>query len=144
MGEIDEELRNIEKLMRKTRYNPQGYGLVLAAVEDAIERSGVRGHISGRELLESVVRLLVQKHGLLASLVLTRWGVTSSEDIGRMVFDLVEAGLLTKRDEDSIQDFEGYDIISEIERRSLQPPVLDLKRLLGGDRPCPDKEEKNA
>ncbi|MCX7704065.1 MAG: hypothetical protein N2234_08240 [Planctomycetota bacterium] len=129
MSERDEEIQNLERLMSKARYSPQIYGLVLAAVEEAIESSGIRRHISGRELLDSLVTLIVRKHGLLGGFLLKRWGVFSSEDIGEVVFDLVDAKLLKKRDEDSKKDFEGYDVFGEIERRALMPPVLDFSRL---------------
>jgi len=126
MNPHDDTFNQLRKLLKKRRYDPKAYGLILAVVEFAIQRMGVRRHITGRQLLDSLVELMVKKHGLLAQFILKEWGINSSENIGEIVFDLVEAGLLKKRPEDTIQDFEGYDLFGEIEQRALNPPVLDL------------------
>jgi uncharacterized repeat protein (TIGR04138 family) len=39
--------------------------------------------------------------------VLQSWGVTSSEDFGRIVFAMVEAGFIGKSEKDSIHDFDN-------------------------------------
>ena len=42
--------------------------------------------------------------------MLGKWGINATEDFGRIVFALVDAGLLRKTDEDTIDDFRGvYD-----------------------------------
>jgi uncharacterized repeat protein (TIGR04138 family) len=42
--------------------------------------------------------------------VLAGWGITCTEDVGEVVFNMVENGLLGKTDEDSRDDFlNGYD-----------------------------------
>jgi uncharacterized repeat protein (TIGR04138 family) len=67
-------------------------------------------HVSGRQLCMGLRELAVHQFGGLARLVLTRWGIGSTEDFGRVVFTLVEAGLLRKTDEDTLEDFRGvYD-----------------------------------
>jgi uncharacterized repeat protein (TIGR04138 family) len=43
----------------------------------------------------------------MAPTVFREWGVERSEDIGSMVFQLVEAGQLSARPEDTIADFAG-------------------------------------
>ena len=46
----------------------------------------------------------------MARTVLQRWSIHSCEDFGHIVFALVDAGLMLKTDEDSIDDFIGaYD-----------------------------------
>ena len=45
--------------------------------------------------------------------VLEYWGVKSGEDVGYMVFNLVNAGVFGKTDEDTIESFRGgYDFHS--------------------------------
>jgi uncharacterized repeat protein (TIGR04138 family) len=46
----------------------------------------------------------------LARTVLVRWNVTSTYDFGRIVFAMVDSGLMQKTDDDSIEDFRNvYD-----------------------------------
>ena len=44
---------------------------------------------------------------MLAKTVLHSWGVRRTEDFGRIVFALVETGILRKSEEDSLGDFMG-------------------------------------
>lgn len=67
-------------------------------------------HVSGQQLCLGLRDLAVEKYGRLARTVLSRWGVHSTEDFGRIVFAMIEAGLLRKSEHDSIDDFAGvYD-----------------------------------
>lgn len=64
-------------------------------------------HVSGRDLCMGLKDYAVRRYGLLAKTVLNQWGVTQTEDFGKIVFALVDAGLLRKTDDDSIEDFRG-------------------------------------
>lgn len=95
---------------RKT-YHEHAYRFVFAALRLTQDRLGRNreneesGHISGRELLEGV-RILGQKEfGMLASQVLKHWGITATDDIGRIVFELIESGDMRKTDQDRLSDF---------------------------------------
>lgn len=62
-------------------------------------------HVSGRQLCLGLRSLAIEKWGRLAGLVLRRWGVTETLDFGRIVFDMVQAGVLRTSEEDSLEDF---------------------------------------
>jgi len=62
-------------------------------------------HISGRELAGGVRDLAIERFGPMARTVLEHWGIRRTEDVGEIVFALVECGILIKRDEDSMDDF---------------------------------------
>ena len=62
-------------------------------------------HVNGRQLCQGLRDYAVQQYGLLARAVLRRWHIYSSEDFGRIVFALVDAGLMQKTEGDSIRDF---------------------------------------
>lgn len=62
-------------------------------------------HVSGRQLCLGLRDYAVRQYGLLARPVLNRWGVRKTEDFGRLVFAMIDAGLLRKTDDDSIEDF---------------------------------------
>lgn len=62
-------------------------------------------HITGAQLCHGLRELAIQRWGLLAGTVLRRWGVTSTMDFGRIVFAMVENELMSKTEEDRIEDF---------------------------------------
>ena len=62
-------------------------------------------HISGPQLCEGLREYAHEQWGLLARIVLHRWGITSTLDFGKIVFALVEAGALQKTDDDTLEDF---------------------------------------
>jgi uncharacterized repeat protein (TIGR04138 family) len=71
-------------------------------------------HVSGQELCLGLRDYAIRRYGLLARTVLRRWNINSTDDFGRIVFALVEAGLMRKTDRDHIEDFQGvYDFDEE-------------------------------
>ena len=64
-------------------------------------------HVSGQELCLGLRSLAVKKYGLLARTVLDGWGVKSTEDFGKIVYAMVDAGLLRTSEADSMEDFRG-------------------------------------
>jgi uncharacterized repeat protein (TIGR04138 family) len=92
------------------RYHERAYLFVLAALEYSQQHREMRGHITGQELAEACRDFALEQFGLTARIVLSYWGIQSTEDIGRIVFLLIEAGLLMKQDSDRLEDFhEVYD-----------------------------------
>lgn len=64
-------------------------------------------HINGQQLCLGLKNYAVQRYGLMARTVLHRWNISRTEDFGRIVFAMVDLGLMRKTEEDTIQDFEG-------------------------------------
>lgn len=64
-------------------------------------------HVSGPELLEGVRSYSLKEFGPMVITVFDSWGIRSCEDIGHMVFNLINAGIFGKTDEDSIEDFKS-------------------------------------
>ena len=62
-------------------------------------------HVDGRTLCHGLRDYALQQYGLLARTVLKRWKITASEDFGHIVFAMVDAELMHKTDNDSIEDF---------------------------------------
>jgi len=62
-------------------------------------------HVSGAELCIGLRDYALRQYGMLARTVLESWGITRTEDFGRIVFGMVEAGLMRKTEEDSVEDF---------------------------------------
>ena len=68
-------------------------------------------HITGQELLDGLRVYARQQFGLLARMVLAQWDIHTTDDIGRMVYELIERGEMRKTDRDDITDFyDHYDL----------------------------------
>ncbi|HET9233001.1 MAG TPA: Minf_1886 family protein, partial [Candidatus Eisenbacteria bacterium] len=68
---------------------------------------GEAGHLKGAELLQGVRELAVAEFGPLSRNVLNNWGLLRGEDVGEIVYNLIDAGLMTKTEEDRKEDFGG-------------------------------------
>lgn len=90
---------------RGSRYDERSYLFVLAAIEFVQTRLPVRRHVTGPELAWACRDLARERFGLLARPVLQHWGVTRTDDLGHIVFTLVDVGLLVTQPDDSEQDF---------------------------------------
>jgi len=67
-------------------------------------------HVSGPELLTGVRDYALKEFGPMVMTVFENWGIRATEDVGHMVFNLINAGIFGKTDEDSIEDFKNiYD-----------------------------------
>lgn len=64
-------------------------------------------HVSGAEILRGTVDLARREFGLLAKTVFHQWGVTRTDDVGELVFNLIEGSLLSKTESDRRADFQN-------------------------------------
>jgi uncharacterized repeat protein (TIGR04138 family) len=91
--------------VREDRFHEHAYLFVLAALEFQQSRLPERRHINGRELSSAVRDLAIERFGVMARLVLEHWGVTATNDVGDIVFTMVELGLLMSQPSDTRSDF---------------------------------------
>jgi uncharacterized repeat protein (TIGR04138 family) len=116
---------------RGSRFAREAYVFVVAALGETVRElpadrlaDAERRHLSGRELTSGVIRIAREEFGPLAPMVFREWGVHRNEDIGAIVFDLVEAGQLSARPEDTIEDFRGGpDLIAALAGPHRTPPL---------------------
>ena len=93
------------------RYKRDAYDFVMEALSHAQKRFKRVKHVSGKELLESAKDLLIDQYGPMALSILNHWGIRTTEDFGHIVFNLVNNKILSKTDEDSLNDFkDGYNL----------------------------------
>ncbi len=104
-------------LETEPRYRREAYGFVVAALGLTVQSlpperlaDPARRHLSGPELLRGLVLLARREFGLMAPVVFREWGIHAAEDVGRIVFQLVECGELSARPEDQLDDFRGFDL----------------------------------
>ena len=100
----DDVLRDL--VARDSRYRPDAYRFVFEALDYTLKSIGrTGGHVSGRELLEGIRDFALDQFGGLAGLVFDQWGIRCTGDFGEIVFNLVEAGLMGKTENDTREDF---------------------------------------
>jgi uncharacterized repeat protein (TIGR04138 family) len=106
------------------RYRREAYGFVVGALGATVQAlpperlaDTARRHLSGGELLRGIVRLARTEFGAMAPTVFREWGVTAGEDVGNIVFHLVERGELSARPEDTLDDFRGFDLMGALGAR---------------------------
>ncbi len=100
-------------LTRDARYPREAYALVRDALDHAQKRLAARdkrravGHLNGPEILDGFRDLALTQFGPMARLVLDTWGLRSTLDVGHIVFNLIDAEVFSKSDEDRLSDFDN-------------------------------------
>ncbi len=90
---------------RDSRYRISAYGFVLNGLEYYISRIGTKRHVSGEELSYGLAEFAARQFGPLAHDVLCAWGIEKTDDFGAIVYNLIGIGLMSRRDEDRLEDF---------------------------------------
>ncbi|WP_166442926.1 Minf_1886 family protein [Phragmitibacter flavus] len=94
---------------RDSRYAPQAYAFVcdsLAHTVQLLNRDKADSHhVTGPEMLRGFRDLALQQFGPMAVIVMREWGIRSSEDVGNMVYNLIEAEYFGKNESDKLEDF---------------------------------------
>jgi uncharacterized repeat protein (TIGR04138 family) len=112
-----------ELVRRDPRYASEAYEFVFAALahtQQMLDRLPAeqpeaakeqQHHVSGVELLHGIRDLAHREFGLMARTVFRLWGINNTGDFGEIVFNLVEANLMSKTAEDNRRDFQDvYDL----------------------------------
>jgi uncharacterized repeat protein (TIGR04138 family) len=98
-------------VVQDPRYSKEAYGFLREALEFTQKRRrksrAESTHVSANELLEGFREYSLQQFGPMGLTVLEYWGVRSTGDVGRMVFNLIEAGVFGRAADDRIEDFEN-------------------------------------
>ncbi len=98
---------------RDTRYRLNAYLFVLNGLEFYLTKLGEKRHVSGQELARGLVDFAVRQFGPFAPQVLASWGIAATDDLGYIVYNLIEIGMMSKQPTDTIGDFFGVVDIRE-------------------------------
>ena len=119
------------------RYTREAYGFLKEALDFTMDKerkrmgkavSKTQRHVTGQELLEGVREYALEQFGPMAYTVLTSWGLERCEDFGEMVFNLIEYGVFSKNEDDTIEDFAAIYDFEEAFLKPFQPDRRRLKR----------------
>lgn len=109
---------------RDRRYSRNAYFFALDALDYTMSHlgkdqlTGEDRHVGGREMLAGIREYASEQYGPMADLVFERWGIVAPSDFGEIVFNLVDAELLSRRSTDSRLDFvDGSDFRNEFAAR---------------------------
>jgi uncharacterized repeat protein (TIGR04138 family) len=112
------------------RYAVGAYVFVRMALDFTVKRvcafepNRPERHVSTGELLDGIRDFALETFGPMAMTLFEEWGVRSTEDIGQIVFNMIQAQALRKTDEDKIEDFaNGFDF-----REAFVVPFLPKKK----------------
>lgn len=100
---------------RDPRYDREAYSFLRDALDFTIKqrrkkKDETSRHVSGPELLHGVRLYALKEFGPMVVTVLDYWGVRSCDDIGALVFNLIESGVFGKTETDTREDFKaGFD-----------------------------------
>lgn len=111
---LEDKIQSVRR--RDRRFSRNAYYFVLDALDFTMsnlgreQMSGEDRHVGGRELLAGIKDYAAEQFGPMAALVFERWGVRAPSDFGEIVFNLIDAELLSRRASDSRLDFvDGVD-----------------------------------
>jgi uncharacterized repeat protein (TIGR04138 family) len=120
--------------LRDGRYSPEAFRFLFESLDHAVRLAGKEAaegperHVTGQEVLAGMRAYASEAFGPLAGLVWRSWGVNDTMDWGRIVFLLVDEGMLKRQEEDDIGDFgAGFDFDEAFEASyaPVLPPLAD-------------------
>ncbi|MFT4840444.1 MAG: putative repeat protein (TIGR04138 family) [Planctomycetota bacterium] len=125
---LEDKIQTVRR--RDRRFSRHAYYFVLDALDYTMTHfgrdnlTGEDRHVGGRELVVGIKEYAANQFGPMATIVFERWGVRSAGDFGEIVFNLIDAELLSRRPCDSRLDFvDGIDFRDTFDakhRESLQ------------------------
>jgi uncharacterized repeat protein (TIGR04138 family) len=117
-------------LKRDKRFDPHAYFFLKDALDFTLKRiaesnGGQARHVSGPELLAGYRDFALQQFGPMAGTLMEEWSIRKCQDVGDMVFHLIEEQVFGKQDSDKKEDFsEVFDF-----QAALAEPFLPRRKL---------------
>jgi len=113
---------------RDGRYHINAYRFVYEALDYTVKQLDKKRHISGRELLEGIKNLAIEQFGALAIMVFDVWGLHKTDDFGNIVFNLVEAEMMSRSEDDTRDDFHDVYQFRDVFRIDSKPRSMRSSR----------------
>ena len=98
-----------EIIQKDHRYDIDAYDFVMETFSYAHKKNKRFKNVTAEALLKGFRELVLKRYGPMTLTVLYSWGVRRTEDIGNIVFNLVDNHLLSRSEEDCYEEFcNGY------------------------------------
>lgn len=130
---MKQDIDNIIELicLEDPRYHGDAYEFVLEALGFSQKKFTRSKHVTGKQLLEGVKELVMRRFGLMGRPVLKHWGINGTADVGNIVFNLINKKILTKNEEDCLDDFKDvFDferVFDSIYRERMNKQISQLR-----------------
>jgi len=121
---MEDPVRKLHKAAAASRYPLDAFHFVRRGLDHTVQTihdqpdqlPEQQRHVSGQQLLEGIRQFALAEYGWMARLMLQRWNIHRTEDIGRIVFEMVNAGVMQATEHDNIDDFaDGFDFDTAFE-----------------------------
>jgi uncharacterized repeat protein (TIGR04138 family) len=124
---VSDPLRKLA--LKDGRYAPEAFQFLYESLDQAVrlagreQAEGAERHVSGQELLAGLRARALELFGPLGAHVWRSWGVRDTLDWGRIVFLLVDEGLLNRQESDTLEDFRGGFDFDQAFERAYRPRI---------------------
>jgi uncharacterized repeat protein (TIGR04138 family) len=113
MQKIDFDEAVSHLVAKDSRYPTGAYHFMRDALDFTLRQVRQGGdnkdhHVSGKELVEGIRSYALKEFGPMVMTVFEEWGIHSCADFGEIVFNLIEARVFGKTEEDTREDFVGH------------------------------------
>ena len=105
------------------KFKREAYFFIYSALDHTVrklkrdqEATAVSRHVTGQELCRGIAEYGRDQFGPMVQSVFEYWGITETVHFGEIVFNLVGANLMSKTEDDCIEDFtDVYDFNDEFD-----------------------------
>ena len=126
----DTQVTTLREAAARTRYPLDAFHFVRRGLDYTVHQahpqpeklSEKERHVSGDQLSRGLRDFAIEQYGHMARTVLRRWRINRTEDFGRIVFAMVEAGLMQATETDTMRDF---DTVFDMDEAMRSPIPLD-------------------
>jgi uncharacterized repeat protein (TIGR04138 family) len=113
-------------VVQDPRYRREAYLFLREALDYTQRMMGRPGgeevrHVSGKDLLDGIRLYSLEQFGPMVQTVLGEWGIRKCEDVGEIVFNMVDNRLLAKTDTDTREDFKNVYDFDEVFGKPFRP-----------------------
>ena len=126
--------RSVQELLqgvldRDRRYPLEAYRFMFESLDYTLAGLEKVRHVRGPELLDGVREYAIEQFGLMARPVFRCWNIKETRDLGNVVFNLVDAGLMGKSGDDTIEEFVGVYEFEDVFERQVEKNLSKLWRI---------------
>ncbi|MBN1521368.1 MAG: hypothetical protein JW928_02445 [Candidatus Aureabacteria bacterium] len=101
-------LSTVKKIViQDRRFQEEAYTFVMEGLYFYTEKHKLKTgqHVTGAQLLDGIREYALLSFGPMTKFTLNSWGIKNTKDVGLIVYNMIDAGLMGKTDSDSVEDF---------------------------------------